>query len=324
VTAGGDHPAMIGLVNSDGGPRVAQDLPTPTREDEALIRLGVGGVCATDLEIAKGYMGFRGVMGHEWVGVVEAAPDPSWVGRRVVGDINCPCGSCPTCRAGRPTHCPNRTVLGIAGRDGAFSQRFNLPLDNLHLVPDGVSDEAAVFVEPLAAALEILEQLHVRPSDRVVVLGTGRLGQLCARVLALTGAEVTGVGRDPGRLALLPNGVARARAEDLDDAASDVVVDCTGAPEGLALATRLVRPRGTVVLKTTVHDPAPQLPTPWVIDEIHLVGSRCGPFDPALRLLASGAVDPTPLVTGRYPLDRADEALSAAAAREHVKVLIDG
>ncbi|TNF35176.1 MAG: alcohol dehydrogenase [Deltaproteobacteria bacterium] len=315
---------MIGLVNSEDGPRVTHALPLPTVLAEATLRLSVGGVCATDLEIAKGYMGFRGVMGHEWVGVVEAAPDPSWIGRRVVGDINCPCGACATCRAGRPTHCPHRTVLGIAGRDGAFSERFTLPVANLHAVPDGVSDEAAVFVEPLAAALEILEQIHVRPSDRVVVLGTGRLGQLCARVLALTGAEVTGVGRDATRLGMLPRGVKRARPEELATSAADIVVDSTGAPEGLELATRLVRPRGTVVLKTTVHDPAPQLPTPWVIDEIHLVGSRCGPFDPALRLLASGAVDPTPLITGRYPLERADEALAAAARREHVKVLIAG
>lgn len=316
--------AMIGLVNTDLGPRMAHDLPHPAPAGEALLRLSVGGVCATDLEIAKGYMGFRGVMGHEWVGVVEAAPDPAWVGRRVVGDINCPCGACATCAAGRPTHCPHRTVLGILGRNGAFSERFTLPLTNLHAVPDAVSDAAAVFVEPLAAALEILEQVHVCPSDRVVVLGTGRLGQLCARVLALTGAEVTGVGRDPGRLALLPPGVARRRPDELTLGRADVVVDCTGAPEGLSLATTLVRPRGTVVLKTTVHDPAPQLPTPWVIDEIHLVGSRCGPFDPALRLLASGAVDPTPLITARYPLARADEALAAAARRDHVKVLIDG
>ncbi|PKN53793.1 MAG: alcohol dehydrogenase [Deltaproteobacteria bacterium HGW-Deltaproteobacteria-14] len=314
---------MIGLVNTDLGPRVATNLPDPAPSGEALLRLSVGGVCATDIEIAKGYMGFRGVMGHEWVGVVEAAPDPAWVGRRVVGDINCPCGACATCAAGRPTHCPHRTVLGIEGRDGAFSERFTLPLGNLHAVPDAVSDAAAVFVEPLAAALEILEQVHVRPSDRVVVLGTGRLGQLCARVLALTGAEVTGVGRDPGRLKLLPPGIARRRPDELAPGRADVVVDCTGAAEGLSLATTLVRPRGTVVLKTTVHDPAPQLPTPWVIDEIHLVGSRCGPFAPALRLLASGAVDPTPLITARYPLARADEALAAAALRDHVKVLIE-
>ncbi len=316
---------MIGLVQTSSGPAVRHDLPAAARPGEALIRLSLGGVCATDLEISRGYMGFEGVLGHEWVGVVEDAPDRSWVGRRVVGDINCPCGACATCHAQRPTHCPHRTVLGIAGRDGAFRERLALPVANLHAVPDSVPDDAAVFVEPLAAAVEILEQLHLRPSDRVAVLGVGRLGQLCARVLALTGAQVVGVGRSAPRLALLPPGVeAVAGADALDPSSFDVVVDCTGAAAGLGLATTLVRPRGTVVLKTTVHDPAPQLPTPWVIDEITLVGSRCGPFAPALRLLASGAVDPRPLITGRFALDRADEALAAAARPEHVKVLIDG
>ena len=314
---------MRALVLGPSGPEV-QDRPPPDGRDEAIIALNLAGVCATDLELVKGYMGFEGVLGHEWVGVVEAAPDPAWIGRRVVGDINAPCGHCPTCHAGRPTHCPSRTVLGIQGRDGAFSERFSLPLSNLHRVPDEVPDDSAVFVEPLAAALQILEQVHVAPSDRVVVLGAGRLGQLCARVLALSGADVAAVSRNAARLDLLPPAIHRIGLEEAQSVAgADVVVDCTGNPAGLALATSLVRPRGTLVLKTTTHDLGDASPVPWVIDEITIVGSRCGPFAPALRLLASGAVDPRPLICARYPLDRGVEALAAAAHRDNVKVLLE-
>ena len=309
---------MLTLVN---GPRVEERGFEPL-PGEAVVRLGLGGICATDLELIKGYMGFDGVLGHEWVGVVESAPDPAWVGRRVVGEINCSCHVCPTCLAGRPSHCPTRTVLGILGRDGAFSERFCLPQRNLHVVPDGVSDEAAVFAEPLAAACRILEQVHVGPSDRVVVLGAGRLGQLCARVLALTGAEVTAVNRSPGKLERLSPGI---RGVGIDDAPRgvDVVVACTGASGGLALATDLVRPGGTIVLKTTVKDPAGLDPTRWVIDEIRVVASRCGPFEPALRLMESGAVRPEELVDARRPLASGVEALAEAAAPGTLKVLLD-
>ena len=313
---------MLALVQTEDGPRLQRDRPLAARPGEALVRPLLAGVCATDLEIARGYMGFDGVLGHEWVGHVTDAPDPAWIGQRVVGDINCPCHECATCRAGRPTHCPHRTVLGILGRDGAFAEALSLPVANLHLVPPWVPSECAVFVEPLAAACEILEQVHVRPSDVVVVLGVGRLGQLCARVLALTGARVHAISRNPARLELLPDAVTGHPTPD-DAPTADLVVDCTGAPAGLELATRLVRPRGTIVLKTTVHDPAPVQPTPWVIDEVTLVGSRCGPFEPALRLLASGAVDPRPLITARLPLADAEHALHLAAQREHVKVLLE-
>jgi alcohol dehydrogenase len=313
---------MRALVLNQEGPRMVADQASTHRDGEARIRLSLGGVCATDLELTRGYMGFTGVLGHEFVGVVDAAPDPCWVGRRVVGEINCPCGHCATCHAGRSNHCPTRTVLGIVNRDGAFSEHFSLPLANLLHVPDGVPDEAAVFVEPLAAALQILEQLHVHPTDRVIVMGLGRLGQLCARVLALTGAQVTGLSRTEAKRALLPKGIHTAHPDEAE-AGADVVVDCTGAPIGLQLATRLVRPRGTVVLKTTVHDPLPQSPTPWVVDEIRLLGSRCGPFAPALRVLEAGLVDPTPLITARMGLDQGVEALSAAAATGAIKVVLD-
>jgi len=313
------------LVLGPSGPALRRDHPEPARPGEAVIRPTLAGVCATDLELVQGYLGFSGVLGHELVGVVEAAPDPAWVGRRVVGEINCPCGGCPTCRAGRPTHCPGRTVLGISGRDGAFAERTSLPLENLHEVPDGVPDEAAVFVEPLAAACEIPERVHVRPTDTAVVLGAGRLGQLCARVLALTGARVVAVEPDEARRALLPPGVEPLHPDQAAARATgaDLVVEATGARDGLALAGALVRPRGTLVLKTTVHDPAPVTPTPWVIDEVTVVGSRCGPLSPALRLLEAGLVDPTPLISARYPLDEAPAALEAAARPDVVKVLLE-
>ena len=317
---------MRALVLTPDGPLV-REQELAARPGEAVIRTVVGGVCATDLELVKGYMGFEGVLGHEWVGVVEEAPAQEWIGRRVVGDINAACGACATCRAGRPTHCPHRTVLGIQGRDGAFAERLSLPLDNLHLVPDGVADEAAVFVEPLAAACEILQQIHVHPTDRVLVIGVGRLGQLCAQVLALTGAAVTAISRNPARLRLLPEGIGRATLAEVEQDATgvqgaDIVVDCTGSPDGLALATRLVRPRGTLVLKTTTHDIGSLTPIPWVIDELTLVASRCGPFAPALRLLAAGLVDPRPLISAEFGLDDGVEALARAAQKDTVKVLL--
>lgn len=314
---------MRALVLTPHGPEL-QDRPFTPRPGEAVLRPTLAGVCATDLELVKGYMGFQGVLGHEWVGVVEAAEDAAWVGRRVVGDINCPCGSCATCRAGRANHCPHRTVLGILGRDGAFAERLSLPLANLHAVPDSVPDEAAVFVEPLAAACRILEQVHVRPSDQVYVLGLGRLGQLCARVLALTGASVTGVGRSKRKRMLLPCYIPSCSPDEAGGLPpADLVVDCTGSRDGLPLARRLLRPQGTLVLKTTVHDLGEADPTGWVVDEITLVGSRCGPLAPALRLLAAGLVDPTPLLSERLPLSRGVEALAEAARPDSIKVVLD-
>ncbi len=314
---------MRALVLDSSGPHAVADHRPRLRDGEATIALRVGGVCATDLELCKGYMGFAGVLGHEWVGEVVDAPDGEWIGQRVVGDINCPCGVCATCRAGRPTHCPTRTVLGIDGRDGAFSERFSLPTANLHRVPDLVADEAAVFVEPLAAACEIVQQLHVKPSDRAVVIGVGRLGQLCARVLALTGADVAGVGRRSASLDLLPRSVRPVLADAIEgEKGADIVVDCTGSAEGLAIATSIVRPRGTVVMKTTIHDVQGVTPIPWIIDEVTLVGSRCGPFAPALRLLAAGLIDPTPLISAEFDLQDGVAALEAAASRDRMKVLV--
>jgi alcohol dehydrogenase len=311
------------LVLEEGGPRFEPNYPDPSPDGEALIRLSIGGICATDLELVAGYMDFEGVLGHEWVGVVEASPDPDWIGARVVGDINCPCRRCATCIAGRSNHCPHRSVLGILGRDGVFADQLRLPLDCLHRVPDAVTDEAAVFVEPLAAACRILQQIAVRATDRVLVLGVGRLGQLCARVLALTGAEVYASSRNPARLAMLPNNIEPLGERGWGAERFDIVVDCTGSVAGLELATGAVRPGGTIVLKTTVHEGKAPNPTPWVVDEITVVGSRCGPFPEALEYLEEGLVDPTPLITARFPLESGVLALATAAEREHVKVLLD-
>ena len=309
----------------DEGLRFDPAYPDPEpAPGEALVRVTLAGICNTDLELIKGYMGFRGVLGHEFVGIVEASPDPALLGQRVVGEINAYCGECPTCRAGRPTHCPHRTTLGIFGRDGAFADFLTLPARNLHVVPETVSDRVAVFTEPLAAALEILEQVAVRPTDRVVVLGDGKLGLLVAQVLALTGCDLVAVGRHERKLDILRRrGIAVRLADDLSALGeADIVVECTGNPDGFAAARRLLRPRGTLVLKSTYHGLASVDLTGLVVDEITLVGSRCGPFAPALRLLASGLVEVEPLIDAVYPLDEGLAAFERAATRGTLKVLL--
>ncbi len=309
------------------------DYPRPVPPSgEALVRVRLAGICNTDLEIARGYMGFRGVLGHEFVGTVEecsvgnearSAVESRLIGQRVVGEINAYCGECPTCRAGRITHCPNRTTLGIWGRDGAFAEYLTLPLRNLHLVPDDVPDEVAVFTEPLAAALEILEQVHLRPTDRVVVLGDGKLGLLVAQVLALVGSDLAVVGRHREKLDILARrGIPTALESEAEGMSADVVVECTGRPEGFAAARRILRPRGTLVLKSTYHGQVEADLTGLVVDEITLVGSRCGPFPPALRLLQRGMVDVRPLIGAVYPLTRGVEAFARAAEPGALKVLL--
>jgi threonine dehydrogenase-like Zn-dependent dehydrogenase len=316
--------AMLAIVYDGQELRYRDDYPGPQPSaGEALIRVLVAGICGTDLELARGYMGFRGVPGHEFVGVVEQASDPTWVGRRVVGEINAACGECPTCRAGHPTHCPHRTTLGINGRNGAFAEFLTLPMGNLHPVPDGMPDETAVFTEPLAAALEILEQVHLRPTDRVAVLGAGRLGQLIARVLRLTGCELVVWGRHPAQLERLRAlGIDVRSDEPHPRAWADVVVEATGTPDGVALARKLVRPRGILVLKSTYHEQVKADFTGLVIDEMTLVGSRCGPFPPALRLLAQGLVPVSDLVEATYPLPQASAAFQYAATPGVLKVLL--
>jgi threonine dehydrogenase-like Zn-dependent dehydrogenase len=309
----------------DGKLKLVDDYPTPEPPPgEALIRVNVAGVCNTDLELVKGYHQFRGIPGHEFVGVVERAPGAeAWEGRRVVGEINVACGVCPTCRANRPTHCPNRTTLGIRGRDGAFAEYLTLPIANLHHVPDAVSDEVAVFTEPLAAACEIVQQVHVRPTDRVVVIGDGKLGLLCAQVLALTGCDLTVVGHHREKLEIVAQqGIATALGDADVEGGADVVVEATGHPGGYAAARRLVRPRGTIVLKSTYHGSLDANLTAVVVDEITLVGSRCGPFAPALRLLEQGLVEVASLIQARYALSEVLTAFEHAALPGTLKVLV--
>lgn len=317
---------MRGLWLEDRRLRLRDDLPRPVPTvGEAVVRVSVAGVCNTDLELVCGYYPYAGVPGHEFVGVVEEAPSaPEWVGVRVVGEINAACGACPTCLAGRRTHCERRTVLGIVGRDGAFATHLRLPAANLHAVPEGLADEAAVFAEPTAAALEVQEQVRVGPVDRVVVVGTGKLGHLVAQTLTAAGVRPTAVGRSARSLALLAGrGIETAAVDAVPPRQADLVVECTGAPEGLEIARRAVRPRGTIVLKSTYHGACSIDMAPFVVDEITLVGSRCGPFAPALALLARGAVDPRPLVEARYPLGNAVAAFEHAARPGALKVLVD-
>jgi threonine dehydrogenase-like Zn-dependent dehydrogenase len=301
-------------------------VPAPAAPPgEAVVRVRLAGVCNTDLELVRGYYPYTGVPGHEFVGTVEAAAAaPEWVGRRVVGEINAACGACPSCRAGRRSHCETRSVLGIVARSGVFATHLALPIENLHAVPDSLPDEAAVFTEPTAAALELQEQVRITADDRVVVVGAGKLGHLVAQTLALTGCRLQVVGRSPRPLALLAaRGIPTATAEGIEPRGADLVVECTGHPDGLELARRAVRPRGTIVLKSTYHGRTELELSRFVVDEITLVGSRCGPFAPALELLAAGRVDPLPLVEARYPLADAVAAFEHAARPGTLKVLVD-
>jgi alcohol dehydrogenase len=302
--------------------QTAYPQPVPAG-GEALLQVKLAGICNTDLEITRGYMGFRGVLGHEFVGVVERCDDPTLVGQRVVGEINCYCGACPTCLAGNPTHCPQRTTLGIDRHDGCMADYCVLPARNLHVVPEHVSDEQAVFTEPLAAALEILEQVHIRPTDRVVVIGDGKLGLLVAQVLRLTGCDLLAVGRHDDKLAILARqGIVTCPSVDCPEEQADIVVDCTGQAEGFLTARAMVRPRGTLVLKSTFHGQNEVNLTSLVVDEVKIVGSRCGPFAPALRLLDQRLVDVEALITSIHPLEDAVAAFGRARTKGTLKVLV--
>ncbi len=308
----------------DGSAARVIDRPTPTAgPGTAVIRVVWAGVCATDLELCKGYMSFRGTLGHEFVGRVAEGP-PEWVGKRVVGEINFGCGACGDCQKGMARHCARRTVMGILDADGAFAERIEVPVENLHEVPEGIRDEAAVFVEPLAAAFEILEQVHVHPGIDCTVIGDGKLGLLAAQVLHLTGAKVLVVGKHASKLAFLAKrGIATTMLESWSRKKADLVVEATGTAAGFEAAIAATRPRGKLVLKSTVAATAPQNLSPLVVQEITVIGSRCGSFAPALRALRAGSVDVMPLVGGRVPLKEAERALEMAARPGMLKVLID-
>ncbi len=307
----------------DGEPRLSPTHPEPTlRPGWAIIAVRLAGICRTDLEIVRGYMGFRGILGHEFVGDVVECGEAAWLGRRVVGEINAACGVCRVCGAGLPRHCPHRTVLGIQGLDGCLADRCALPIANLHRVPDRLGDTQAVFTEPLAAAYQILDQVAISPGDRCVVLGDGKLGILCAWVLCTTGAEVMLVGHHDSKLERAQrSGVSVAKhAQGL--AGADVVVEATGSPKGLADAMAICRPRGTIVLKSTIAADAGMNLAPIVVNEVTVVGSRCGPFDKALHGLSTHSFAVDRLITATYRLDQAVEALEAAGRRGALKVLI--
>ncbi|MFN3741061.1 MAG: MDR/zinc-dependent alcohol dehydrogenase-like family protein [Anaerolineales bacterium] len=300
-----------------------RSLSQPQANGEALIRVRLAGICSTDLEMVKGYYPYRGVLGHEFVGEVVEAPDPSWVGQRVAGEINAVCGQCEPCRKGYPTHCENRTVLGIVNRDGVFAEYTRLPMANLHRVPESVPDEKAVFTEPLAAALEILEQAHIRPTDRVLVVGAGRLGLLIAQVVAQIGCDLRVLARREHPRALLQGWGIRALDEaEITPRRWDVVIEATGSPEGFSIARQAVRPRGLLVMKSTYKGDLRVNFSSLVVDEVQILGSRCGPFEPALRLLESGRVDPTPLIMDEFPLEKGLQAFERAAQPGVLKVLL--
>ena len=315
---------MRGLWLEAGNLSLREDLRTPALSDgDAQVRVLTAGVCSTDLELVRGYMPFTGVPGHEFVGVVEDGP-ADWIGQRVVGEINAACGVCATCQAGRGNHCPSRTVVGIVNHHGAFAERMALPSRNLHRVPDNVSTEAAAFTEPLAAALRIGEQVRAQSGARVIVVGAGRLGQLIARTLAVTDCELSVVVRsDRGRALLANHGIHTATADALDTASADLVVEVTGNPDGFAIARRLVRPGGTLVMKSTYAGELTVNASMLVVDEITLVGSRCGPFAPALELLASGRLEVADLIAARYPLTQGLEAFEAAGEPGALKVQVE-
>ena len=304
---------------------IATEYPRPEPlPGEVLVRVVRAGVCETDLQLIQGYMGFEGVLGHEFVGFAESG---RFADQRVVAEINCSCWKCDTCRSGLPTHCPDRTVLGILGHDGAFAEYIAVPEQNLHTVPESLSTDEAVFVEPLAAAYQILKQGLAERGQSVVVLGDGRLGNLCAQVLADFGCNILVVGKHDRKLNVLREINSEIKTTLLEDATpsrdADVVVECTGSSTGLPTALQHVKPWGTVVLKTTVAGEQTLALAPIVIDEVRVVGSRCGPFGDALDGLQSGRIKVKPLITERFGLDQAVEALKLTSNQPVLKVLLD-
>lgn len=318
------------------------DSAIARRDGEALVRMTMAGICSTDIEIARGYADFSGTLGHEFVGVVEESPDRSQIGRRVVGEINVGCGQCDLCRRNDPRHCPDRTALGIRRRDGAFAEYLSLPPGNLLIVPDSVSDRQAVFTEPLAAALAILDQVEIDASHRVAIIGDGKLGQLISRVIARTGCDLILIGKHDAKLELAARaGVKTAKLSaaeiGLDSVDSsrdlmtkvvaikarfDFVVEASGSSSGIELALDLIRPRGAIILKSTFRGAVRLDISRMVVNEIRVIGSRCGRFETALRLLESGSVDLEPLVAREYQLTDGVEAMAEAERPGTLKVLL--
>lgn len=315
---------MNGLWLHDRTLSLRQDLPKPEiKSGEALVKVLRAGVCNTDLELTRGYYPYSGVLGHEFVGVVQSGPK-ELLNQRVVGEINASCGVCEFCQRGIKSHCLDRTVLGIVNRNGAFAEYLTLPVENLHIVPDQVTTDAATFTEPLAAALQILSQVEITKNHRVLVVGDGKLGLLVAQAIATTGCEVLAIGRHQDKLQLLKDcGINVGFAHQIQPASFDIAVECTGNPEGFAIALAALRSRGTLVLKSTYAGALTLDAARIVVDEIKLVGSRCGPFAPALELLAAGKVCVLPMVQAKFGLGDGLAAIDRAAQKGTLKVLID-
>jgi len=311
------------LVLDGGVARVIERAEPAPAAGRAIVRVTLAGVCRTDVELCRGYMGFAGVLGHEFVGTVADGPD-AWRGARVVGEINFACGRCDFCARGLGRHCRDRSVMGIAGADGAIADFVSVPIANLHRVPDALDDAGAVFTEPLAAAFEIPEQVAIEPGVRALVLGDGKLGLLVAQVLDAAGAKVALLGHHAEKLAIAARrGIEALRADDYAERNAPLVVEATGSVAGLRRAIALTEPRGTLVLKSTIAAHEPLDLAPLVVNEIQVVGSRCGPFAPALAALAAGRIDVASLVSDRFSLSHAADALARSAERGALKVLID-
>lgn len=315
---------MLAIVFRDSL-QVVNPYKLTKRENEARIKVTMAGICNTDLEITKGYMGFKGVLGHEFVGVVEEADDKSLIAKRVAGEINCYCGDCLFCQRGMTTHCPNRTTLGIFNRDGAFAEYVYLPEKCLHVLPDSISNEEAVFIEPLAAAFQIIEQLNITPEDKIIVLGDGKLGLLVAQVLSLYSNNLIAVGKHNDKLKIVSEkGITTTILDKLFvENIYDVVVEATGSPAGLELAMNLVRPRGNIILKTTTAQSIKFNVSKIVIDEINIIGSRCGPFKPAIQALADKKINVKSLISSIYKSGNALEAFEMARQNGVLKILLD-
>ena len=314
-------------VHLENGAVTLREVPVPQRpEGYALLRLLVAGICNTDLELQRGYYGFRGTPGHEFVAEVVESDRADLIGRRVAGEINVACTHCEWCIRGLGRHCPNRTVLGIVNQPGAFEEFFVLPDRNLHLLPDNLPADRAVFLEPLAAACEILDQVTIPPHERVAVLGDGKLGLLIAQLLNAQGYSVRQYGRHANKLSI--SGAAGVETELVNGrmpplAAYNYVVDATGSAEGLRQAAAMTRPRGTLILKSTVHGTVAIDTAPIIVNEITLVGSRCGRFEAALPLIDHALIRTDRMIADRFPLTEAPAAFARAAERGILKVLLD-
>lgn len=295
--------------------------PEPS-DGEALIKISKAGICNTDIEITNGYFQFEGTIGHEFVGVVEDAKESNWIGKRVVADINCACNNCSVCQKGDQHHCPNRTVLGILGRDGAMAEYLTVPVKNLVSVPKILSDNLAVFAEPVAAALEIQEQLELDKSEEICVIGDGKLGLLIALTLDTSGFNVHLLGRHPERVNRL-DGFKGSYSKEAINKSYQTVVEATGNPAGFELAVNLTKPRGNLVLKSTYADGFKFNPAMVVVNELNIVGSRCGPIDKAIDMLSKAKLDPTKLIDEHFPLKDGEEAIKNASSKGTLKVILD-